>query len=179
MNPVNSVPALSLDRYRLFLEEAARKDVSAGDCGDLSGVVQQTLLEARRAREQFARLDEAGQLAWLQKALANKLAAEARRQKRQRGDGEGSQTQDATIDAPLLAAEQTSCGARVVPTEDARRLSEALALLPEPERQAVVLHLLDRLTVGVVTQRLGRTKLAVVGLLRRALAALHHMMNEA
>jgi RNA polymerase sigma-70 factor (ECF subfamily) len=178
MNPVNSPTAFALERYRLFLEQVAKKEQSSRDCADVPGVVQQTLLEAHQSPEQLAQLDESRRLTWLRTALVNNLADEARRQTQQKRDAGRAQSPDATTDAPPPATEQTSPSAAAARSEDARRLSEALALLPESERQAVVLHHLDRLTVAAVAQRMDRTKLAVVGLLHRGLSTLRDLMNE-
>src|SRR5919201_6881827 len=69
-----------LDDFRAYLRLLARLQLSAHLAGkiDLSGVVQQTLLEAYQARDHFPG-DTARQAAWLRRALAHNLTDEIRR----------------------------------------------------------------------------------------------------
>ena len=70
-----------LERFRAFLLLLARMQLDPSLQGkvDLSGVVQQTVLEAHRAMDQLRQWDEPRQLAWLRRALANNLTDEIRR----------------------------------------------------------------------------------------------------
>jgi RNA polymerase sigma-70 factor (ECF subfamily) len=62
--------------------------------------------------------------------------------------------------------------------EELRRLAEALAGLPEDQRQAVELHHLHGLPVEEVAAALGRSESAAGGLLRRGLRRLRELMRE-
>jgi RNA polymerase sigma-70 factor, ECF subfamily len=78
----------------------------------------------------------------------------------------------------LLAADQTSPSARAVRHEELLRLAEALAALPDDQRQAVELHHLHGLAVEEVARALGRSESAAGGLLRRGLKRLRELMRE-
>src|SRR5207302_7631297 len=68
----------ALERFREYLHLLGRLQLDARWQGkvDLSGVVQQTLLEAHQAWEQLRHWDEDRQAAWLRRALAHNLTDE-------------------------------------------------------------------------------------------------------
>ena len=59
----------------------------------------------------------------------------------------------------------------------ALRLAAALEALPEAQREALVLHYWQGLTLAEVAGRLGRTPPAVAGLLQRGLKALRTVLK--
>src|SRR3954465_11040084 len=65
--------AQELERFRAYLSLLPRLQLDPRLRGkaDLSGVVQQTLLEAHQARQQLRQMTADQQAAWLRKALAH------------------------------------------------------------------------------------------------------------
>ena len=78
----------------------------------------------------------------------------------------------------FLAAGGSSPSLRVVRQEQVLHLAEALARLPEDQRQAVTLKHLQGLSVAEVAQQIGRSEAAVAGLLRRGLKRLRELLAE-
>ena len=58
------------------------------------------------------------------------------------------------------------------------RLVDALALLPEANRQALILRHCQGLSLAEISARLGRTPPAVAGLLKRGLAELRDLLPD-
>ncbi len=77
-----------------------------------------------------------------------------------------------------LAAEQSSPSEQVERHEQALRLAEALAGLPDKQRQAVELRHLRGLSLAEVAAELGSSKAAVVGLLHRGVEKLRALLSE-
>jgi RNA polymerase sigma-70 factor (ECF subfamily) len=176
------------ERYRNYLRLLARLQLDPRLRGKLdpSDVVQQTLLEAYQDREQFQGLSSAQQAAWLRQILAHHLADELRRFRRgkRRVDLERSLEGDLTETSARLerwlASERTSPSEELNRKEELVSLSEALAALPDDQRQAVEWHYLKGMKVAEIGAELGRTQAAVAGLLRRGLENLrkHLKTNE-
>src|SRR5690242_3494909 len=74
-------PGRELDRFREYLSLLARLQLDPRLQGkvDLSGVDQQTLLEAYQAWDRLARLGEEEKAAWLRRALTHTLVDEVRK----------------------------------------------------------------------------------------------------
>jgi RNA polymerase sigma-70 factor, ECF subfamily len=138
---------------------------------------------AHAKRHQFQG-DREAFAAWLRQALANNIRDSLRRARRQRRDVTRELSLEAGIErssaniAACLAADQTSLTGRVIRNEDLLRLSHAILDLPEPQRDAVVLHHLQGWRLADVAERLNRTEAAVAGLLHRGLRHLRELMQE-
>jgi RNA polymerase sigma-70 factor (ECF subfamily) len=176
----------SPEAYRPYLDNLARLRLdprlqSKLDPGD---VVQQTLLEACQAHEQFDGRSEGEQKAWLRRILLRNLANAVRDLGRQKRDVSRERSLEAALEDSsarldaLLAAEQSSPSERAARNEDVLRLEEALALLPEPQRQAVMLRHFHDWPLADISRHLGRSQAAVAGLLHRGLVRLHELLSE-
>jgi RNA polymerase sigma-70 factor (ECF subfamily) len=151
---------------------------------DLSGVVQQTLLEAYQALPQLQGRSEAEKAAWLRRALANNLADEIRKLNTGKRNVAQEQSLQEALDQSSarieswLAAEQSSAHETFVKQEQALQLADALAYLPENQRLAVELRHLKGLSVAGVAEELGCTKPAVIGLLNRGVKKLRELLRD-
>ena len=174
-----------LDGFRVYLRLLARLQLRANLAGkiDLSGVVQQTLLEAYQACDSFPRV-AAQQAAWLRRALANNLADEIRKLGSRGKQPVAEQSLEQALEASSarleawLAREESTPGREAVHTEQLSRLAEALLRLPDDQRQAVELHHLQGLTLAEVGRCLGRSREAAAGLVFRGLKTLRALLIE-
>ncbi len=174
-----------LERYRPYLNLLARVQVDPRWRArvDLSGAVQQTLFEAHPILREADGHTEEQRLGWLRKCLANnlrdefrKLTADMRDVRRERSLeaalGESSQRLDA-----WLVASGSSPSEHCAGQELAWKLAAALAALPEPQREALVLQHWHGWKVAEIAAHLGRTRTAVAGLLKRGLAKLREELE--
>ncbi len=171
-----------LDRFRDYLALLVRLQVAPAMQAklDLSGVVQQTLLEAYQALECLRARDEAQQAAWLRQALAHNLADELRKchaDKRDVNLERSLEASSARLEA-WLAADHSSPSGRAMRQEQTLHLADALAKLPEDQRQAVELHHLQGWSLQAIAELLKRSKPAVAGLLHRGLMRLRELITE-
>jgi RNA polymerase sigma-70 factor (ECF subfamily) len=150
---------------------------------DASDVVQQTLLKAHEKMGQFRGHSDAELMAWLRQILANQLAetvrkygAEARDLARERSLEANLENSSARLES-WLAAVQSSPSQRVMREEQLLHLAQALATLPEDQRQAVELHHLQGYPVAEVGAMMGRSRAAVVGLLFRGLKRMRQLLD--
>src|SRR4051794_14339510 len=139
--------ALDLERFRAYLALLARLQVEPGlrDRVDLSGVVQQTLLEACQElmqQEPRART-EAQAAAWLRSILGHNLADALRRLSAQKRDAQRDRPLERALEDSAsrlgnwLASPDSSPSHRAIRHEETLRLVEALAAIPENQRRAI------------------------------------------
>jgi RNA polymerase sigma-70 factor (ECF subfamily) len=183
----SEVGAAPLERFRAYLGLLARLHLDRRLQGKLdpSDVVQQTFLQAYRALDQFRGHGDAELTAWLRQILARNLAHAARDLGRDKRDVARERSLEAALQASSaqleawLAADHSSPSQRADRNEQMLRLADALAELPEAQREAVLLHYWQGLSATEIGAQLGRTPAAVAGLLKRGLKQLRLRMNPA
>jgi RNA polymerase sigma-70 factor (ECF subfamily) len=168
---------LDIERFRSYLLLLARMklDRKLRSKLDASDVVQQTLLEAHQALESFRGNDSAAQAAWLRQILARNLVNAVRDLTRAKRDVRKERALKTDLDASAsqldgwLASEQSSPSQKMERQERALLLAEALAQLPESQRDAVMLRHFQGMTLAEIAEQLDCTTAAVTGLLQRGL----------
>jgi RNA polymerase sigma-70 factor, ECF subfamily len=181
-----SALARLLESYRPFLEVAAKQALvgAVNARCDVSDVVQETMLEATRDFDGFAGRSEPEFSAWLKgihrrnlvEVLRRHVGAEKRSLRRERRllVAEGS----ASFRWCEPVARQTSASQRMIRGEKALRLAALIELLPEAQRDAVILRHLEGLSLEEIADRLGRSLSATAGLIKRGLQGLRKVMSE-
>lgn len=177
-----------VERFRSYLQLLARSllDPRYDAKVDLSGVVQQTLLEAHQDWDKIRGLAEQQCTAWLRRALKNNLIDEIRRRG---GPRRGPLASERSLEQALdqsscrleawLAADQSSPSQQAVRNEQVLQLSEALAMLPDDQRTAIELHDLQGLPLADISEALNRSKGAVAQLLFRGHRKLASLLERA
>jgi RNA polymerase sigma-70 factor, ECF subfamily len=170
------------EKYRELLYITAQLDVDPflDNRLDLSGVVQQTLLEAHLGFAAFRGTNEGDLLAWLRRILANNLIDQIRRITRGRPSARLEQSVSATSLKlqSLLAADHTPPEERAIRNEEHLRLTQALAKLPADQRTAVLRHHLQSASLASVAEEMGRSREAVAGLIHRGMTSLRNLLQE-
>jgi RNA polymerase sigma-70 factor (ECF subfamily) len=178
--------ALAVERFRDYLLVLARLQLGGQARGkvEASDVVQQTLLDAHRQRAQFRGGTAAEMAAWLRRMLACNLADALRALGRQKRDAGRERSLDVPLDQSSrrlegrLVADGSSPSQHAQHGEELVRLADALTTLPEAQREALVLHYWQGLTLAEVADHMGRTTAAVAGLLQRGLKVLRGLLRE-
>jgi RNA polymerase sigma-70 factor (ECF subfamily) len=176
-----------LERFRAYLLLLARAQLGRRLPAklDASDIVQQTLLEAHQKQAQFRGASDAERLAWLRRLLACTLADFLRGFGRAKRDAGRERSLEAAVDessirlASWLAADQSSPSAKAVRHEEGIRVADALARLPEAQRQALELRYWQGWSLADISGHLGRTTTAVAGLLKRGLQQLRQELQAA
>ncbi len=175
-----------LEEYRSYLDflARARLDPRIRRRLDASDVVQQTLMEAHEAREEF-RGTTSGELgAWLRRIMTRNLADGLRNMHRDKRDvGREQALDDVIAQSSLrlerwLAAEQSSPSHAAKREEDDLRVAAALAELPEAQQDAVILRYWQELPIAEIAVQMERSPEAVAGLLQRGARSLRERLSR-
>jgi RNA polymerase sigma-70 factor (ECF subfamily) len=181
MSPSN---AEALEPYRRYLEVLARAHLDPRLRGKLdpADVVQQTLLRACIALPDLRSRSSESMVAWLRTILARTLADAVKHYHRDRRDVDLERSLEADLDRSSsgliasLAADQTSPSEAAQRNEELFRLANALANLPEPMREVVILKHCRGETLQQIAKQLGKTVPSVASLLRRGLEELRRRL---
>jgi RNA polymerase sigma-70 factor (ECF subfamily) len=186
MNPPNpESAALAPERFRSYLRLLAGLQVGPRlrVKVDPSDLVQQTLLKAHKAREQFHGGSAAEMSAWLREILARTLADAIRDLGRDKRDINRERSLEASLAESSARLEAWLVTSGLSPAENAERneqllrLADALAELPELQRAAVLLRYYEGRPLEEIAERLGRSRAGVASLLRRGLDRLRQQLR--
>ncbi|MFM9959901.1 MAG: sigma-70 family RNA polymerase sigma factor [Planctomycetaceae bacterium] len=178
--------ALPLERYRRYLSVLAQAQLDPRWRGkvDLSGVIQQTLLEAHQAANQLRAHDDGQRLAWLRRILANNLTDELRKWTTEARDARREVSLEQCLAessqrlSAWLAGDDPSPSATMQHEEQTLRIVAALDRLPEAQREALMLQHWHGWSLAQIAEHLQRTPTAVAGLLKRGLQQLREQMAQ-
>jgi RNA polymerase sigma-70 factor, ECF subfamily len=148
-----------------------------------SDIVQQTLLNAHAAREQFLGLTEAERIAWLRKILVRNMAHAIRDLRAKKRDIRRELSMEAvkgtssTYLGDFLTIDQSSPSQQAVRYETDRDLADAIDQLPEIQRQAIVLRYWEGMSLQQLAESLGKSTPATAGILHRATRKLRELVD--
>jgi RNA polymerase sigma-70 factor (ECF subfamily) len=185
MSPEGAGPNLAPERFRDYLRLLAGLQIGPQlrVKVDPSDLVQQTLLKAHKAREQFHGASVAEMSAWLREILARTLADAVRDLGRDKRDIARERSLEAALAESSARLEAWLVTSGMTPSEHAERneqllrLADALAELPGAQRKAVLLRYYEGRPLEEIGDRLGRTRAGVASLLRRGLGRLRKQLG--
>jgi RNA polymerase sigma-70 factor (subfamily 1) len=149
----------------------------------MSDIIQNTLLEAWRGRQQIEALGADDRNRWLRKMLVHNLLEEIERCQAGKRDFRRKQSLEAAAEESScrlrnwLAVEDTPPLERLVRQEEALRLLEALSKLDARQREAIILQKYHGWKLTQIAEHLGCTTGAVAGLHAHGLKKLHKYLT--
>ena len=168
------------ERYRNYLRFLARTQLPTHLRArlDPSDIVQQSMLQAHQAADDFRGNSDAELMAWLRTILAGVVAHAVRDQHRGVRDVFKEQNIQQQLDQSSLFLANALISPLKTPSvvmhqeEVARSVADLVEELPDAQRDAIVLHYWQQLPLKQVAETLGKSPAAVAGLLQRGLATL-------
>jgi RNA polymerase sigma-70 factor (ECF subfamily) len=181
MEPEHDRWARDLERLRPLLGVLARQNLKPRLWKDIdpSGVVQETLLEAHRNREQFQGQGSRAFVGWVRRILLNNLYDALRKIHRIHND----------VDREIAINEATSrvviqlSGGDATPSENAMKNEDVLSLaaaldqVDQMQRDVIELRYLQGRSLAEVAAILGRSQSAVAALQHRGLEKLRERLK--
>lgn len=172
--------ASTLERFRQPLYLTAQLDIDPMLRGklDLSGVIQQTLLEANQGLSTLQGRSEGELWSWLRRILVHNLIDEVRRLDRAGYDArlEVSIHQSSLRLQAQMAADHTPPDERASKNEELLLLAKALLELSDEQRTAVIRHHLQKATLNEVAEEMQKSREAVAGLIHRGMMKLRSLL---
>ena len=173
------------ESFRSYLQVLAESQLHAKlKCKlDAADIVQQTMMQAYQARQQFRGTTDSEKAAWLRTILNNVLLAAARDFSRQRRDVSREQSMQAIEQssfqlANMLASNTSSPSAAMHRMERANILAHAMLSLTTEQRQAIMLKYWHGATLADIGAELGKSTEAVAGLIFRGMQKLRGKLDS-
>ena len=184
MDKTNPEDPLEVEKFRSYLRVLAKVNMprKLRTKLDASDLVQQTLLQAHRDRDQFRGNTVEERCAWLREILRNNLANAYRHFEADKRDIAREQSLDASLGRSStrlfdwLAAEQSTPSGKLMKQERFLKLLEVLEELPEDHQQVLLLHYCEGLPLAEIGEMMGREAGALAALAYRALKKLRERM---
>lgn len=175
-----------IDNFRSYLNLMARMqlDRRLQSKLDSSDIVQQTMLQAHRAQDNFRGSSDKQLAAWLRQILARNVYHATRDYQRDKRDVRNERSIENAMDNSAarveawLQADQTSPDAKAVRNEQVLLLANSLDHLDEAKRTAIELHYLQGWKLAEVAEHMDRSVSGVAGLVHRGLKELKQLMGE-
>lgn len=186
MNDDHPLGGQALGEYAAFVRFLARVqlDPRLASKLDAEDIAQKTLLQAHIARDE-CRGENAQQVkAWLRQILLNVLANALRDLRTAKRDASRERSLDQALEDSsqrldaILAGDQSTPSQRAQRNEEALQLEEALADLPDRQREAVVLKHYHGWPLAQISEHMKLSSSAVAGLLVRGMKALRKVLPE-
>ena len=178
--PVDASDPEVIARYEPYLRMLARTHMRASYRAKLgaSDIVQQAMMQAVGALDQFRGGTEAELRGWLRQILVRQMCHLDRDMHREKRDVRREQSMEQRLAQSsmrlegLLAADQATPSQVAVVGENLSSLVEAVERLPDDQRVAIELHYLEGLKLAEVAQAMDKTTGAIAGLLHRGMKQL-------
>src|SRR6185295_15279548 len=144
---------------------------------------QQTLCQAHEARDQFTDREPGALLAWLRKILAHTISNAMRDMKRDKRDVGLERSLEANVEhsscrlEAWLTATAPSPSAQLARTEQLLQIFDALATLPEAQRDVILMKHCQDMSLAEIGVQMGRSIASVASLLRRGLHDLRQKLT--
>ena len=175
-----------LESYREYLHLLGRTQLDERLAAkvDLSGVVQQTLLEGHQHRADWSGLDSSERSAWIRRVFTNNLLDEIRRYRTKARDARRELSLEASVESSaarlsgLIPSETSTPSQKAMREEQALALASAMAKLSEDQRSAIEWHHLQGIPLAEIGKRMQRGKGAVAALIFRGMRKLHEILKQ-
>lgn len=175
-----------LEQYRSYLWILAHRylDDRLRQRIDPADLVQITFLEAQRDLPGFRGLEPAAFVVWIRNILRNNLATAVARhvitQKRSVAHEVRlvSESSGSPGLAGQLAGSTTSPSQQIIRAETSQALVDAMDQLPETQAMAIKFRYLEGLNLKEISDALGKSEMAVGGLLKRGLKRLRQILLD-
>lgn len=178
--------AEEIARYEPYLRMLARMQMRASYKAKLgaSDIVQQTMMQAVAAIDQYRGTTEAEWRAWLRKILVRQMCHLDRDLHRDKRDIRRERSMEQRVAQSSMRLEGLLAGDVGTPSQHAMvgeslvSLAEAIESLPEAQRDAIAMHYLEGLKLSEVAERMDKTTGSVAGLLHRGMKQLRQNFHE-
>ncbi|QDV54902.1 sigma-70 family RNA polymerase sigma factor [Rosistilla oblonga] len=175
-----------LQQYAPYLTALARAQLSPRYRAKVgvSDIVQQSMIQAYQAIDDFRGTTDVELRAWLRQILARNLIHVDRDLHRDKRNIDRERSLEDRLGQSSLCLEKLLAGSDPTPSQNIAtservvQLAAALETLPEAQREAVRMHYLEGKKLSEVAGLLDRSTGAVAGLLHRGLKALREGMRE-
>jgi RNA polymerase sigma-70 factor (ECF subfamily) len=177
----------NLDSFRPYLTVLARGQIPAAMQArlDASDIVQETLLEALRKREQYRGSNDPKQIAgWLRELLSCNLIDALRAQRRESRDVNREQSIAKSVDESSMGLEHLLTIDQSTPSQIVERrfraleVAQAIEELPEQQRDAIMYRYFQKSSLDQIALQMDKSKPAVAGLLKRGLETLRRRLRR-